>query len=141
MAGAIDWLKEVLDIGGAPKQPKAAATPRNSAPRAERARPPRQSRNNSYQRIETVNMRSYSEAMIIADILRDGTTAIINVSGLSSTDRARLVDFMAGLKAGLLAESQRVSEDVYLLAPNGVEIDADDEEGMEDDGDRLVIRP
>jgi cell division inhibitor SepF len=80
--------------------------------------------------------------MQIADILRENITVIVNVSQLSSTDRARLLDFMAGLKAGLLAHSSRAAEDVYLLAPEHVEVEAqEDQSDDDDDDDRLIIRP
>jgi FtsZ-interacting cell division protein YlmF len=48
---------------------------------------------------------------------------------------------MAGLKAGLRGESKRVAETVYLLAPEGVDIDADSDDVLEAEGDRLIIRP
>jgi FtsZ-interacting cell division protein YlmF len=48
---------------------------------------------------------------------------------------------MAGLKAGVQGESKRVSESVYLLAPYGVEIDADADDVLEAEGDRLIVRP
>lgn len=86
-------------------------------------------------------MSSYSDAMQIADILRENITVVVNVQQLSSTDRARLLDFMAGLKAGLLAQSNRVAEDVYLLAPEDVQVEAAEEQDDEEDGDRLIIRP
>lgn len=141
MSGIVDWLKQVFMISSSPK---SAPPVRTSAPRSEaRVKPQRTSRgnNNGTQRIETVNLRSYAEAMVIADILRDNTTAIINVSQMSSTDRARLIDFMLGLKAGLEANSSRVSEDVYLLAPFSMSIDSDEDELHEGDDDRLIIRP
>jgi FtsZ-interacting cell division protein YlmF len=140
MSGIVDWLKQVLMISSSPK---AAPVQRASSSRGEaRGKPVRQVRGgNSAQRIETVNMRSYNDATVIADILRENTTAIINVTQLSSTERARLIDFMAGLKAGLQANSSRVSEDVYLLAPYAMSIDADEDEPTEDDDDRLIIRP
>lgn len=140
MSGAIDWLKKLFMISSSPS---AAPAPRASAARSEtRVKPQRISRGgNGAQRIETVNLRAYSEALVIADILRDGTTAIINVSQMSTTDRSRLIDFMTGLKAGLGANSSRVSEDVYLLAPYSMSIDADEDEVVEEDDDRLIIRP
>jgi FtsZ-interacting cell division protein YlmF len=139
MSGIIDWLKKLFMISSSPK---AAPAPRATASRSEaRVKPQRVSRGGGAQRIETVNLRSYSEALVIADILRDNTTAIINVSQMSTTDRSRLVDFMHGLKAGLEANSSRVSEDVYLLAPYSMSIDVDEEEVTEDDDDRLIIRP
>jgi cell division inhibitor SepF len=140
MSGIVDWLKQVLMISSSPK---AAPAPRTTGGRTEaRVKPQRQVRSgNPTQRIETVNMRSYNDATVIADILRENTTAIINVTQLSSTERARLIDFMAGLKAGLQANSSRVSEDVYLLAPYSMSIEADEDETTEDDDDRLIIRP
>ena len=60
---------------------------------------------------------------------------------LSDAETRRLVDFMAGLKAGLMGESKRVAETVYLLAPNGVEIDPDADDVLEAEGDRLIVRP
>ena len=49
---------------------------------------------------------------------------------------------MAGLKAGLLAHSSRAAEDVYLLAPEHVEVEAqEDQSDDDDDDDRLIIRP
>jgi cell division inhibitor SepF len=107
-----------------------------------RVRSPRASRrNNEVSSIETVTPNSYSDAGLIAEILRDGTPVIVNVHNLSDTDTRRLVDFMAGLKAGLMGESKRVSESVYLLAPYGVEIDADADDVLEAEGDRLIVRP
>lgn len=140
MASPLDFLKDVFTIS--PKTSKPAATVKTSAARTEnRVRPQRSRNQNVETRIETVNITSYNQALEIAEILRSDVTVIINVAQLSTTERSRLVDFMAGLKAGLLAESKRVSEDVYLLAPDGMEIEADAEDHLDDGGDRLIVRP
>ncbi len=140
MAGAIDWLKDVFAVSAKGPKP-AAATKAVSTSRTDRVRIQRPARNTGAHRIETVTMSSYSDAMQIADILRENITVVVNVQQLSSTDRARLLDFMAGLKAGLLAQSNRVAEDVYLLAPEDVQVEAAEEQDDEEDGDRLIIRP
>ncbi|MFM8927130.1 MAG: cell division protein SepF [Rhodoluna sp.] len=141
MAGAVDWIKEL--IGFTPRGPKPVSQPRSSSVRPDRARVQRPARGNyGAQRIDTIVMDSYNDAIKIADVLRENVTAIINVQNLSSTDRARLIDFLSGLKAGLNAQSSRVSEDVYLLAPEHVEIEPEEESVEDDDdGDRLIIRP
>jgi len=141
MSGVTSWLKELVNFSNSPKPVQQA---RPTKERAEsRPRPQRVFRSGqTTQRIETVNLKSYSEAMVIADILREDVTVVINVTNLSGTDRARLIDFMAGLKAGLLAQSNRVAEDVYLLAPGHVELEPQGEDDVEeDDGDRLIVRP
>jgi cell division inhibitor SepF len=78
---------------------------------------------------------------LIAEVLRDGIPVVVNVQNLTDTDIRRLVDFMAGLKAGLLATSKRVAEQVYLIAPYGVDVDGDSDDVLEAESDKLIIRP
>lgn len=138
MSGFTQGLKKFLMPGSEGQVPVSETRNTTSA----RVRAPRTSRrNNEVSSIETVTPNSYSDAGLIAEILREGTPVIVNVHSLSDTDTRRLVDFMAGLKAGLMGESKRVSESVYLLAPYGVEIDADADEVLEAEGDRLIVRP
>lgn len=138
MSGFTQGLKNFLMPGSERQAPVSEARNTSTA----RPKAPRPSRKGSeVSSIETVTPNSYSEAGIIAEILREGVPVIVNVHNLSDTDTRRLVDFMAGLKAGLMGESKRVSEAVYLLAPYGVEIDADADDVLEAEGDRLIIRP
>jgi cell division inhibitor SepF len=124
---------------GSERQAPVSEARNTSSARAKAPRPSR--RGNEVSSIETVTPNSYADAGLIAEILRDGVPVIVNVHNLSDTDTRRLVDFMAGLKAGVVGESKRVSESVYLLAPYGVEIDADADDVLEAEGDRLIIRP
>lgn len=138
MAGFTEGLKNFL----MPGSDRAPAPSENRSASAGRVRAPRPSRRgNEVSSIETVTPTSYNQAGEIAEILREGTPVIVNVHNLSDTDTRRLVDFMAGLKAGLMGESKRVAETVYLLAPYGVEIDADADDVLEAEGDRLIVRP
>jgi cell division inhibitor SepF len=137
MSGVLGSLKRFL-------MPPAEGSPVSTVSRTStsRARAPRPSRQgNEVSSIETVTPQAYSEAGQIADLLREGVPVIVNVSLLSDAETRRLVDFMAGLKAGLMGESKRVAETVYLLAPNGVEIDPDADDVLEAEGDRLIVRP
>jgi cell division inhibitor SepF len=137
MSGVLGSLKRFL-------MPPAEGSPVSTVSRTSnsRARAPRLSRQgNEVSSIETVTPQAYSEAGQIADLLREGVPVIVNVSLLSDAETRRLVDFMAGLKAGLMGESKRVAETVYLLAPNGVEIDPDADDVLEAEGDRLIVRP
>jgi cell division inhibitor SepF len=131
-------LKNFL-MPSAERTPASSESRGTSAPRAKAPRPSR--RGNEVASIETVTPTSYSEAGLIAELLREGTPVIVNVHLLSDGETRRLVDFMAGLKAGLQGESKRVAETVYLLAPYGVDIDPDDDDVLEAEGDRLIVRP
>jgi cell division inhibitor SepF len=98
-------------------------------------------RGNDVSSIETVTPANFAEAGLIAEVLRDGIPVVVKVQNLNDTDTRRLVDFMAGLKAGLQATSKRVAEEVYLLAPYGVDVDGDSDDVLEAEGDKLIIRP
>lgn len=131
-------LKNFL-MPGSEVRPPAADTRRSAPARTRAPRPSR--RGNEISSIETITPNSYAEAGDIAAVLREGVPVIVNVQNLTDVDTRRLVDFMAGLKAGLLGESKRVAETVYLLAPEGVDIDSDSDDVLEAEGDRLIIRP
>ena len=137
MSGVLDSLKRFLmpTAEGAP----VSVETRTSSSRARAPRPSR--RGNEVSAIETVTPQAYAEAGLIAELLREGVPVIVNVHLLSDAETRRLVDFMAGLKAGLMGESKRVAETVYLLAPNGVDIDPDADDVLEAEGDRLIVRP
>jgi cell division inhibitor SepF len=137
MSGVLGSIKRFLmpPAEGSP----VSAESRTSTSRARAPRPSR--RGNEVSSIETVTPQSYGEAGLIAELLREGVPVIVNVHLLSDAETRRLVDFMAGLKAGLMGESKRVAETVYLLAPNGVEIDPDADDVLEAEGDRLIVRP
>jgi cell division inhibitor SepF len=140
MSGAVDWVKEFFSLGGSKTPPPARPSATKSETRTARvARPQR--RGYEVSSIETVQPNSYADAGMIAEVLRDSVPVIVNVQNLTDSDTRRLVDFMSGLKAGLQAESKRVAEHVYLLAPYGVAIDGDSDEVLEAESDRLIIRP
>lgn len=129
-----NFLMPGTEVRPQPADPRRSAPARTRAPRPSR-------RGNEVSSIETLTPNTYAEAGEIAEVLREGVPVIVNVQNLTDADTRRLVDFMAGLKAGLRGESKRVAETVYLLAPEGVDIDADSDDVLEAEGDRLIIRP
>jgi cell division inhibitor SepF len=77
-------------------------------------------------RITTVHPRSYNDARVIGDAFRDGTPVIMNLSDMDDADAKRLVDFSAGLIFGLHGAIERVTNKVFLLSPEHVEITGED---------------
>jgi len=73
-------------------------------------------------RITTVHPRSYNDARAIGEAFRAGTPVIINLSDMDDADAKRLVDFSAGLIFGLHGAIERVTNKVFLLSPEHVEI-------------------
>lgn len=73
-------------------------------------------------RITTIHPRSYNDARLIGDAFRAGTPVIMNLSDMDDADAKRLVDFSAGLIFGLHGAIERVTNKVFLLSPEHVEI-------------------
>ena len=78
-------------------------------------------------RITTIHPRSYNDARLIGEAFRAGTPVIMNLSDMDDADAKRLVDFSAGLIFGLHGAIERVTNKVFLLSPEHVEITGEDE--------------
>ena len=82
-------------------------------------------------RINTIHPRTYNEAKEIGESFRDGVPVIMNLSDMDDNDAKRLVDFAAGLVFGLHGSIERVTNKVFLLSPEHIEVDAEGAEGAQ----------
>jgi cell division inhibitor SepF len=115
------------------EEPALRVTRREEAPeRAERPAAPRHEPVDSLDayRITTVHPRNYNEARIIGEHFRNGTPVIMNLTDMDDSDAKRLVDFSAGLVFGRHGSIERVTQKVFLLTPDNVEITAEDKSRM-----------
>ncbi|GAA4285280.1 hypothetical protein GCM10022261_28110 [Brevibacterium daeguense] len=74
------------------------------------------------QRIQTIHPRSYNDAKAIGTAFRDGIPVIMNLSAMDETNSKRLVDFSAGLIFGLRGSIEKVTNNVFLLTPENIEV-------------------
>ena len=81
----------------------------------------------SMNRIKTIHPRSYNDAMVIGSAFREGTPVIMNLSEMDENNSKRLVDFSAGLIFGLHGSIERVTNKVFLLTPENIEVSGEDE--------------
>jgi len=77
-------------------------------------------------RITTIHPRTYNEAKVIGENFRDGVPVIMNLSDMDDADAKRLVDFAAGLVFGLHGAIERVTNKVFLLSPETLEVNAEE---------------
>ncbi len=77
-------------------------------------------------RITTLHPQSYNDARAIGEHFREGTPVIMNLTEMDDADAKRLVDFAAGLIFGLHGRIERVTNKVFLLSPEHVEVTAED---------------
>lgn len=109
------------------------------APRAARPVVTRRRSAGDISEIQTFDPVSYSEARSIAEVYRVGVPVIVNMAQMSEADARKLVDFMCGLKEGLDGHIKRVTAKVYLLTPNSVEVNDEDESEL--DGSDDLVKP
>ncbi|WAL41079.1 cell division protein SepF [Brevibacterium sp. BRM-1] len=74
------------------------------------------------QRIQTIHPRSYNDAKSIGTAFRDGIPVIMNLSAMDEANSKRLVDFSAGLIFGLRGSIEKVTNSVFLLTPENIEV-------------------
>ena len=85
-------------------------------------------------RITTLHPRTYNEARTIGEHFREGVPVIINLTEMDDIDAKRLVDFAAGLIFGLRGSIERVTNKVFLLSPQDVEVTAEDKARIAEGG-------
>ena len=85
-------------------------------------------------RITTLHPRTYNEARTIGEHFREGTPVIMNLTEMDDGDAKRLVDFAAGLSFGLRGRIERVTNKVFLLSPEHVEVTAEDKARIAEGG-------
>lgn len=110
-----------FDTGRTPVQGSAALDPTSRHVAAA----PAPSYDEGY-RITTLNPYRYDDAKAIGEHFRNGTPVIMNVTDMDDADAKRLVDFAAGLTFGLHGRLERVTNKVFLLSPQHVDVTAED---------------
>ena len=76
-------------------------------------------------RITTIHPSTYHDARAIGQSFRRHTPVIMNLTDMDDSDAKRLVDFAAGLVFGLHGSIERVTNKVFLLSPEHIEVDAE----------------
>lgn len=76
-------------------------------------------------RITALHPRSYNDARRIGEEFRDGVPVIMNLSDMDDAEAKRLVDFAAGLIFGCRGSIERITNKVFLLSPQNVDVAAE----------------
>jgi cell division inhibitor SepF len=84
--------------------------------------------------ITTLHPTTYNEARTIGEHFRDAVPVIMNLTEMDEADAKRLVDFAAGLAFGLRGTIERVTNRVFLLSPNNVQVTAEDKAKIAEGG-------
>ncbi|WP_349828448.1 cell division protein SepF [Brevibacterium litoralis] len=119
----VEDLEDEVDDDTTVEEP-AAVTPIRSSVRPVETAPAA-----SMNRIRTIHPRSYNDAKAIGTAFRDGVPVIMNLTAMDEANSKRLVDFSAGLIFGLRGSIEKVTNNVFLLTPENVEVSGEEETG------------
>lgn len=142
MAGLISQVSGWLGLAdeGEALPPRPAASNAGEARPVARVAPMRPRRGvTEVNEIYTIEPRTYAEAPEVAANYRLGIPVIVNMGDMSELDSRRMLDFMLGLKEGLEGHLKRVTPKVFLLTPNHVAVNNEDDET--EPTDDLIVRP
>jgi len=85
-------------------------------------------------KMHIVEPKSFTEAQGIADRYKKGTPVIMNMTGTAPELARRFIDFASGLTYGLNGGLQKVSDKVFMLTPENVDVSEGDVKKMRDKG-------
>lgn len=85
-------------------------------------------------KMHIVEPRSFTEAQGIADRYKKGTPVIMNMTATAPDLARRFIDFASGLTYGLNGGLQKVSDKVFMLTPENVDVSEGDVKRMRDKG-------
>lgn len=72
---------------------------------------------------------TFDDAKDICDHLKSNKPVVINLEGIEKHDAQRIIDFLSGSIYALDGSIQKVSCDIFVIAPNSVDVSGDlDEE-------------
>ena len=78
--------------------------------------------------------KDFGEAQAIADRFKMGAPVIMNLTGADPDLSKRFIDFASGLTYGLEGGLQKVSERVFMLTPENVDVSAEQRRRLKDRG-------
>ena len=81
-----------------------------------------------------VTPTSFNHAQEVADRFKANQPVIVNLQGVDRDLSRRLIDFASGLCYGLNGQMEKVSNQVYLIAPANVEVSAEERRRLRERG-------
>jgi|GEM_PF-2044563 len=66
--------------------------------------------------------KDYQDIQKLVDFLKQGESAILNLDGINDDEAQRMLDFVSGAVYALNGSTQRVSGNIFLLTPEGLNI-------------------
>ena len=135
----IDWFnaQDVVDednVDGEPTPPLVS-----SDHHQKRLRSPLVLRDRSEGGMEIRHPRTLDERMAVGMDLKHRRMVTLDLTHLPESDARYLLEFIYGVVFALDATAEKVTDGIYLLAPRGIVVRNDTEEGADEPASRLAV--
>ncbi|MCO8193909.1 MULTISPECIES: cell division protein SepF [Anaerofustis] len=70
-----------------------------------------------------IEPRNFNDAPLVCDKLKGGITVVVNMDKVENDDAKKIFDFLSGAVYVLAASMKRIAQNVFILAPYGVEVE------------------
>jgi len=75
--------------------------------------------------VNVIKPRDFSESKLVADLLREGKTVVINMEEIVNPEAQRTIDFIGGACYAVDGTLQAISRNIFIAAPNNIEVNGD----------------
>lgn len=110
---------------GVPDAEAYGVTGRSNARRPPDQRPTHLTENNARMRMVVLEPQQFTDVQAIADHLIGREPVVLSLDHLERETARRILDFLGGTTYALGGHIQRLGDNMFLLAPNNVEVDMD----------------
>ena len=81
--------------------------------------------------VYVIKPQEFDDAQTVADFLKTGKTIVINLEGLEIDPAQRIIDFIGGACYGINGELKAISSNIFIAAPDNIEVSGDLREEIE----------
>ncbi len=75
-----------------------------------------------------------SDATSVCNSLRENKTCVVNLEGVDRSNAQRIADFLGGVAYALDADIQRISNEIFIMAPVNVNVSGEVKEELKANG-------
>ncbi len=75
--------------------------------------------------VYVIKPQEFDDAQTVADFLKTGKTIVINLEGLEIDPAQRIIDFIGGACYGINGELKAISSNIFIAAPDNIEVSGD----------------
>ncbi len=75
-------------------------------------------------KITTIKPKDFSDAQTVANCLRESVPVVVNFEDTDRNEAKRIIDFISGTTYAIDGEIKKVSEDVFICAPENVTVES-----------------